>query len=357
MLVAAADLRDEPELIAALQSNNDVSVVGRCVDLREVSSQGSRSGAEVILLSPMSVGRDPVALSAVRTSGLRILGISPLGADFSALSEHGVDVVELPPDPTTAAAVIAGRLEHAATGVWAVPPSTHHVGRGRVIAVWGPTGAPGRSFIANSLGQELSRHTRVMLIDADPYGGSLAISLGVADDVSGLAIACTHAHRGSLDRQSFMRIPRAVHGTLAVLTGITHPRRWPELSSIDQVLEQAREACDVMVVDTGFSLEDVEDAGRRNHSTLAVLRDADDVVAVVNADSVGMTRFAHAWPILTERCRTSSIHVVVNRSDHDPKIADVLHRVGITGEATFVPAGNRNRVAKALNRLVATLTG
>ncbi len=64
----------------------------------------------------------------------------------------------------------------------------------RVIAVWGPAGAPGRSTLAIELAVELVRGgRRVGLVDADTHAPSLASALGLADEGPGFASACRSA--------------------------------------------------------------------------------------------------------------------------------------------------------------------
>ncbi|HAN70940.1 MAG TPA: hypothetical protein DCQ36_05050, partial [Actinobacteria bacterium] len=53
-------------------------------------------------------------------------------------------------------------------------------GSGRLVAVWGPMGAPGRTTIAVGIAEALAeRGARVCLIDADTYAPSVALALGL----------------------------------------------------------------------------------------------------------------------------------------------------------------------------------
>ena len=71
---------------------------------------------------------------------------------------------------------------------------------GAVIAVWGPTGAPGRSTVAMGIADEAAAAGHaVILIDADVYGGVLAAAFGLLDESPGLAGACRMASNGRLD--------------------------------------------------------------------------------------------------------------------------------------------------------------
>ena len=73
---------------------------------------------------------------------------------------------------------------------------------GTVIAVWGPTGAPGRSTVAMGIADEAAvAGNTVLLIDADVYGGVLAAAFGLLDESPSRAgrSACRMASNGRLD--------------------------------------------------------------------------------------------------------------------------------------------------------------
>ncbi len=71
---------------------------------------------------------------------------------------------------------------------------------GRVVAVHGPTGAPGRTTVAIGLAAEHAhRGHRSVLVDADPHGGAVAQHLGVLDEVSGLLASARLVNSGALD--------------------------------------------------------------------------------------------------------------------------------------------------------------
>lgn len=197
--------------------------------------------------------------------------------------------------------------------------------RQRVIAVWGPAGAPGRTTLAISLAAELAaRGLRVCLVDADTYGGTIAPALGLLDEAPGFAAACRLAGSDALTEGELDRIALIYGGTAApfrVLTGIGRPHRWPELSRdrVARALEAARLWSDVVVVDTGFNLETDEEvssdmlAPRRNAATIAALRAADEVVAIGAADPVGLARLLRTHADLLETVTTDRVHVVANR--------------------------------------------
>lgn len=174
------------------------------------------------------------------------------------------------------------------------------VRHGRIIAVWGPAGAPGRTTVAVTLAAELaSRGEQVLLADLDTYGGCVAQTLGLLDEAPGIAAACRAADQGTLDLPVLARMAPEVTRRLRVLTGIPKAERWPELrgAALERVLELSRGLARFIVVDCGFSLENDEElsydtaAPRRNEATLTALATADDVLAIGGADPVALQRF------------------------------------------------------------------
>lgn len=228
---------------------------------------------------------------------------------------------------------------------------------GRVIAVWGPQGAPGRTATALAIAGEVAAAGRsAVLVDADVHGGTVAATLGLLDEAPGFAAACRLAAADSLTVEELERIAQHHPSTRApgfsVLTGISRPDRWPELAEgrVSAVLQACRGWRDYTVVDASFNLEDDEEissdmfAPRRNAATHAVLRGADHVVAVVSADTVGLSRFFRAYVQLLEIVDPSRVSVLVNRVrpsaggwDAAGQVRRTLFRFGSVEAAAYVP--------------------
>jgi MinD-like ATPase involved in chromosome partitioning or flagellar assembly len=186
-------------------------------------------------------------------------------------------------------------------------PTEARTGAGRVVAVWGPTGAPGRTGLAVNLAAELADlAVSTLLVDADVYGGAVAQVLGLLDEAPGLAAAARQANYGSLDAATLSALTVEAAPKLAVLTGILRAERWPELrpAALDVVTALARDHSQLTVVDCGFAVErDDElgvDAPRRNAATLALLGLADVLVVVGAADPVGLQRLVRGLTDLRE---------------------------------------------------------
>ena len=224
--------------------------------------------------------------------------------------------------------------------------------RAPVVAVWGPTGAPGRTVVATTLAAELaSRGVEVLLVDADTYGGCVAQSLGLLDEAPGIAAACRAADQGLLDVPMLSRLALEVVPGLRVLTGLPKAERWPEVRSaaLERVLELSRSLVGIVVVDCGFCLEDDEElsydtsAPRRNEATLTSLATSDLVVAVGGADPVALQRFVRGLQELGTVPSGEPVPVV-NRvraqavgARPESRIADSLLRFAGLTSVRFVP--------------------
>jgi MinD-like ATPase involved in chromosome partitioning or flagellar assembly len=213
-----------------------------------------------------------------------------------------------------------------------------------VLAVWGPTGAPGRTTVAVGVAAELALRGRdVILVDADCYGGAVGQHLGVLDEASGLLAAARLANAGQLDGPRLAAAAREVRPGLRVLTGLPRADRWPEVRELafDTLVETGRRLCPYVVLDLGFSLEQSEQvfgssAPQRNLMTVAGLDHADEVVLVGAADPVGLARLARSLVELPETVATATTRVVVNRVR--PSLGWGQKEVQAMVEGFFTPA-------------------
>jgi MinD-like ATPase involved in chromosome partitioning or flagellar assembly len=264
------------------------------------------------------------AAAVVARAGVRRGRAAGPGAGPDALPGAGADVAALPPPsgPAVAGPAPASRhLSDPADALAPLPrlpvvvagagdlPSRPDGGSGAVVAVWGPTGAPGRTTLAVGLAAETAALGRpTILADADTYGPSVAQVLALLDESAGLAAAVRAAAQGVLDPPRLARLAPVVCPHLRVLTGLARTARWPELrpSGLDAVWRTCRDVADWTFVDCGFALETDEEltfdtaAPRRNGATLSALAAADVVVAVGSADPVGLHRLVRGLQDLAD---------------------------------------------------------
>ena len=170
---------------------------------------------------------------------------------------------------------------------------------GLSIAVWGPTGAPGRTTVATSVASLMAgRGLRVLVIDADTRSGAIAPALGLLDEVPGFIASCRLADRDQVTPDDLRRLAhRYEHGGVVadVLTGVTSGRHYPEVTAdtVAQVVAMSQTIWEVVVIDTG---SDISPAGREPQPSETVattcLRVADEAIALCQATPVGVARFA-----------------------------------------------------------------
>ncbi len=300
----------------AVRHGHEVLASGSSAQQIEVTVRALRPAVAVLCASPQFLSAR--VLAACDDTGVSVIAL--VGTELERRHAASLGVYE-----TTDAAVGWPAIEPLMGGPsQRAPEVAAHAERGTVIAVWGPSGAPGRTTLAISVASELAAlgHT-VVLADVDTYGASVAPALGMLDESPGFAAACRLAGGDSLSVEELDRLSQRYDGAapFRVLTGIGRPSRWPELSQerVAAVIGLCRDWAEYTVLDLASSLESDEEissdvfAPRRNAATVAALRGADRVVAVGSADPVGMSRFLRAHVDLLETCSASAVDVVMNR--------------------------------------------
>lgn len=344
VLVAGGGAAWEARALEVLGARSGVVVLKRCVDVDDLLAAASSGQADVAVVGLDAHGLDQGAVDLVRRHGVRPVAVVPRGTPSEGararavrigvrtlVAEEQVDslgeAVARPEEGLSGATSVrdgAGRPEqpwgealYEDSAEPTASPGDH--GPGRVVTVWGPAGAPGRSTVATTLAATLAgRRHRTVLVDVDPWGGSVAQQLGVLDEVSGLLAAARLASGGVLEER-FPTVLRGLGQHLELLTGLPRADRWPEVRDgvVEEVLDLARRRGHV-VVDTGAPLERdaaVDLAGRpgRNGTTLAALAEADEIVVVGTADPVGLSRLARGLVELAEETGGRPVHLAVNR--------------------------------------------
>ncbi len=315
VLLAAGGEQWEARALGLL-SGGSSHVLKRCVDLTDLLASATTGQADVAVVAGDLPGLDSDAVVQLLRHDVRCVAV---GGDEYTLTRIGVVAVvdELDLGSLPEAVESAGTRELVVDPEPADELPGGSDSKGRVIAVHGPAGAPGRTTVAIGLAAEHGhRGQPTMLVDADPHGGAVAQHLGVLDEVSGLLAAARLVNAGTLDTDAFARCRRVLTDGFEVLTGLPRPDRWVEARPgvLDVVLDRASEVGDV-VVDTGFSLEDDADLGRnlsRNQLTLDAVAAADMVVVVGSAEPTGLARLARTLVELREAAE-APVTVVVNR--------------------------------------------
>jgi len=313
VLLLAAGAAWETRALRVLSDRRDLVVLKRCVDVDDLLASATSGQADTAVVAIEAPGLDLAAVDHLRGHGVRAVAV--VGDEPGAVRASRIGIRTTVDDGDLEALPTAVTSDHETEPEPPEPHQPDQTTRGRVVAVWGPAGAPGRTTVATALAAALGTRARTTLVDADPYGGTVAQALGVLDEVSGLLAAARLAGSGRLEEQ-FASVQRALSKRLTVVTGLPRPDRWTEVrpGTVELLAETASRHGHV-VVDTGFSLDEDDVSGRpgRNQLTLAALEVADEVMVVGTADPVGLSRLARALVDLRERFPLTTTRVVVNR--------------------------------------------
>ena len=320
------------------------------------------------------------AFSAASAAGSGAAGAGPAGAGPARAGEAGVTGALAAPSSQNNAAplntaatthsaqpevklgwpVTAGTPSSPATSAFA--PASHReeidaAGKpqiGKIIAVWGTHGAPGRSTLALALAAYLNEQGSTILVDCDINAPAQVQLLGLPEDSSGLASAARLATHGELDSTRLVQTLLSAKADLQVLTGLGRSGRWRELpvASMNKVWEVCRHTAEYTVVDLSGGLEEerVEDfAMEPDHDAVAaaLLEQADLTLIVGAADPVGIRRLIQLLNSNRQAVGGRS-QVVVNRvrsstagADPNTAIGSVLARYTSASDIVYVPADYR----------------
>ena len=365
-VIAALNGAWEPELVTAVEATAGYTVARRCADLPDLLAAAAAGYGQVALVSADLRALDRPALHELASHGVEVAGVVAPGDEMGErrLRQLGLTVVlradlashEID-DALDSLASLDPHVPLVADEGESLTPAVDRAEADRtlptakVIAVWGPTGAPGRSTVALNLAAELARSAPTLLVDCDTYGSSVAQSLGLLDEAPGVAAAARAADQGALDLAALARIAPEVVPGLRVLTGIPRAQRWTELRapSVAHILTLARQLSQFVVIDCGFAIEEDEElaydtlAPRRNAATLTALESADDLLVVGSADPIGLQRLVRAVQDLAA-VPSPTPRVVVNRvrasavgSRPERRIADALGRFAGMQDLTYLP--------------------
>lgn len=198
---------------------------------------------------------------------------------------------------------------------------------GRLVAVWGAPGAPGRTTVAVHLAIEHARRgIRVVLVDGDAWAASVAQLLGLGESP-----AVTNATRLAADgwpRELDTCLQPGPAG-IAVLPGIARADLWPEVGERAWlgVLDACRDRAELVVIDLAAPIDEDEELAfdrapyRRNLMTRVALREADSVLLVAGGDPIGLRRGVFAYHELARELpdAAGNARVVVNRAPGSPR--------------------------------------
>lgn len=310
-ITAAGNIDREASVAKKLGKASEYELVLRCVERAEflAAIRGARIDIALVVGTPRWMDR--ATLAEATENQVRTIGLANDPLEAESLRRLGV---ELAPPDASIAEVVRSQPTETVPMVREPEPSR----RGRLIAVWGPKGSPGRSTVAGELATEIARsEPRTVLVDADTYGGDLAQMFAVVEELPTIVWAAQAAADERLDEEMLRQLLRRTgpDGPI-LLPGINRAELWTDISKFGwaQLLKFLGRTFPFSVVDVGFGLEFDDrvqhDRDRVARHTIAV---ADHVVAVCRADPVGLKTFLWSVERLKEIRDLDDIFVVVNK--------------------------------------------
>ena len=222
-----------------------------------------------------------------------------------------------------------------------------------LISVWGINGSPGRTSTAINLSFSLAnKNSPTLLMDLDAVAPSVAASLGIVREVPGISSVIHDALKGRLNVQSFEKNVIEIEPGLHVLTGITNPKRWPELRTegLIQVLKQASQIYPNIICDLSAVLPETLDPNlsnldifRRFDHIPKVLELSTQVIFVLNAAPLALIRASESLEALSEIYKREPL-IVLNKvnnfnlgSTYESTIEAILGRWTNLGQFQRIP--------------------
>ena len=170
----------------------------------------------------------------------------------------------------------------------------------KVIVVTSPYGSTGKTTVAINLAAELAAaRFRVLVVDADIQGPSCANYLSLSELPAGFPGALRIAGQNRFDRSQLERLSVELSKPKVTLLAGSIGSQAIEISSssIDQMIEVAKENFDFTIIDLSSMPHNISDSsGSENLKTLvsSVLSHGNELVVVALADPVGIFRFLQA---------------------------------------------------------------
>ncbi len=155
VLVVAAGAAWESPVLELVAGRPGLVVLKRCVDVDDLLAAGSAGQADAALVALDAPGLDPAAVDLLHRHQIRVVAVAGSGSPDAARARAarvGVDALADERDLPRVLDLLEDDDEPI-VGVDDLPdvdvpaPS----GSGRVVVVWGPAGAPGRTLVATSL--------------------------------------------------------------------------------------------------------------------------------------------------------------------------------------------------------------
>lgn len=318
MSITVVTLAGDPDREAAvageLSHRSELDLLVRCVDRVDALASIRSGSPDVILAVGIPSWFDYQCVEEAKRGGIRLCGMAADPIEVEMLETAGFEV--LPRDRELDE--LPGRLR--APDAPAPLRRETPAKTGKVIAVWGAKGAPGRTTVAVELAAALAEsEPSTLLVDADLYGGDVLQMLGVVEELPGIVTMARMGARGELaDPGWAAELRRSGPRGPILLPGLLRAELWEEVSAFGwaEVVGAVKSRFRFAVCDVGFCLERARGAAQtkgRNEVALATVTAADHVVAVVRADPVGIRSFLWALSDSDDVIPRQKLLLVANR--------------------------------------------
>lgn len=312
--------------MTALNDNSQIKIRRRCVDSVDLMSAIHLGLANKVVISAGFENLNSTTISGAKKLGCDVYGIY-LENDIDSLEKLvGVGVKSnFAIDETDVEKSLKG-LINLLLNVSEIDKFSNELEDlsqvPGLICVWGTNGSPGRSSVAINLSFSLaSKNFPTLLVDLDAIVPSLAPALGLVSEVPGVSSLVHDALKGRLSQESIEKNVIEVNPGLHVLTGISNPKRWPELRTegLIQVLKlcsqmYANIICDLSAVlpeSTDSSLNDVDIFRRFDHIP-KVLEISSRNIFVLSATPLSLIRASEALEALHEINKSEPL-IILNK--------------------------------------------
>jgi MinD-like ATPase involved in chromosome partitioning or flagellar assembly len=326
ILLALTDQTWQLQVMTALNDNSQIKIRRRCVDSVDLMSAIHLGLANKVVISAGFENLNSTTISGAKKLGCDVYGIY-LENDIDSLEKLvGVGV-------KSNFAIDETDVEKSLKGLINMLLNVSEIDKFNneledlsqvpgLVCVWGTNGSPGRSSVAINLSFSLaSKNSPTLLVDLDAIVPSLAPALGLVSEVPGVSSLVHDALKGRLSQESIEKNVIEVNPGLHVLTGISNPKRWPELRTegLIQVLKlcsqmYANIICDLSAVlpeSTDSSLNDVDIFRRFDHIP-KVLEISSRNIFVLSATPLSLIRASEALEALHEINKSEPL-IILNK--------------------------------------------
>ncbi len=326
ILLALTDQTWQLQVMTALNDNSQIKIRRRCVDSVDLMSAIHLGLANKVVISAGFENLNSTTISGAKKLGCDVYGIY-LENDIDSLEKLvGVGVKSnFAIDETDVEKSLKG-LINLLLNVSEIDKFSNELEDlsqvPGLVCVWGTNGSPGRSSVAINLSFSLAnKNFPTLLVDLDAIVPSLAPALGLVSEVPGVSSLVHDALKGRLSQESIEKNVIEVNPGLHVLTGISNPKRWPELRTegLIQVLKlcsqmYANIICDLSAVlpeSTDSSLNDVDIFRRFDHIP-KVLEISSRNIFVLSATPLSLIRASEALEALHEINKSEPL-IILNK--------------------------------------------